>query len=181
MIKTKASLAKNIDENSSFKVIKFDGTSKTRLPKTAPPKSGNKSESEDSEFERVFGDGPRKKKSKTSKDDVTYQSVRREIINFGIAGSAASDKIDLNQQLAIKLGAKPPKNPSRNYKEILEEKRKQKLEDKKVNNRNIFGSSASLQYKSLKKKPRNDGLLKRYGKVEKGDREEIEKSKKRKK
>lgn len=170
MIKTKASLAKKVDEDSNFTVVKFDNSSRKRLPKTAPPKSGNKSDS-DSDFERVFGDGPKRKKSKNSKDEPTYQSVRREVINFGIAGSTGSDKIE---QLAISLGARPQKLPGRNYKEILEEKRKQKLEDGKVNKRAIFGTSASLQNKNQKKKTRkDDGLLKRYGKVEKGDKEQI--------
>ena len=103
MIRTKASLAKQIDSDTNFQVTKYDAT-KRKLPKTKPPGAGNKSESEDSEFERIFGDGPKKKKSKKSKTEVTFQSARREIINFGIAGSLSSDKIDLNQQLAIKLG-----------------------------------------------------------------------------
>lgn len=78
MIKTKASLVKKVEPNSSFKLITFD-SQKRRLPKTKPPTNGNKSESEDSEFERVFGDGPKKKKPKKGKDDVTFQSARREV------------------------------------------------------------------------------------------------------
>lgn len=169
MIRTKASLSKQVDGDSSFKVIKFDGK-KSRLPKTKPPNSGGgNSDSEDSEFERIFGDGPKKKKSKKDKKEVTFQSARREIINFGIAGSTASEKLDMNQQLAIKLGAKPPKKIGRNYKEILEEKRKQKEDESAVNKRTIFGTSASLQFRSQKKQGsrKHDGLLKRYGKVEK--------------
>lgn len=173
MIRTKASLAKQADPKSPFQLIKFDETTRKRLPKTAPPtkSSGNKSESEDSEFERVFGDGPKKKKLKKGKDEVTFQSARREIINFGIAGSGNSEKLSLNTQLAIKLGAKPLKKPARNYKEILEEKKKQKELDQSVNKRTIFGTSASLQYRSQKRKAgrKGDGLLKRYGKVEKDD------------
>jgi len=61
MIKTKASMAKQIDPES-IQVVKFEGTRK-KLPPTKPPHAENKSESEDSEFERVFGDGPKKKKS----------------------------------------------------------------------------------------------------------------------
>jgi Domain of unknown function (DUF4602) len=168
MIRTKASLAKPALAESSFTVIKYD-PKKRRLPKTLPPNasSGNKSDSEDSEFERIFGDGPKKKKSKKDQAEVTFQSARKEIINFGIAGSSASHKLELNIQLAIKLGAKPLKKVGRNYKEILEEKRKQKIEEDGINKRTIFGTSASLQYRNQKRKPRRDGLLKRYGKVEK--------------
>lgn len=173
MIRTKASLAKLGASSDTFQVVKFDETSRKRLPKTAPPTkpTGHKSESEDSEFERVFGDGPKRKKPKKGKSEVTFQSARREIINFGIAGSGASEKVNLNQQLAIKLGAKPLKKPARNYKEILEEKRQQKEQNESVNKRTIFGTSASLQYRSQKRKAgRKDvGLLKRYGKVEKDD------------
>lgn len=184
MIRTKASLAKQTKADSAFQIVKFD-EKKTKLPKTRPPNSagvGNNSESEDSEFERVFGDGPSRKKSKKDKKEVTFQSARREIINYGIAGSSRTEKIDLNQQLAIKLGAKPAKNVARNYKEILEEKRLQKEQDKTVNKRTIFGTSASLQYRHQKKKTsRNDGLLKRYGRVEKDDKQPSTDSRKRKK
>jgi Domain of unknown function (DUF4602) len=176
MIRTKASLAKQVNADTSFQVIKFDGK-KTKLPKTRPPnaKDGNKSESEDSEFERVFGDGPKRKKSKKDKKDVTFQSARREIINFGIAGSDRNSKTDLNQQLAIKLGAKPPKNVGRNYKEIFEEKQQQKKEQNAINTRTVFGTSASLQYRSQKRKgsQKKDGLLKRYGKVEKDSHQKV--------
>lgn len=180
MIRTKASLAQKLDSDA-VQVVVFDGKKK-RLPKTLPPsKTGNDGEeSDDSEFERVFGDGgPRKKKPK--KNEVTYDSARREIINFGIAGSSSSDKVDLNQQLAIKLGAKPPKRQARNYKEILEDKRKEKELDETVNKRTIFGTSASLQYRSQKRKaPKRDGLLKRYGKVEKESKEQGSAGRKRK-
>lgn len=181
MIRTKASIMKANAAESNFQVVTFDNK-KGKLPKTAPPgKLASKSDS-DSEFERVFGDGPRKKKARKGKEDVTFQSARREIINFGIAGSSNSDKINLNQQLAIKLGAKPAKKPARNYKEILEEKRLQKEQDKTINKRTIFGTSASLQYRNQKRKPsRKDvGLVKRYGKVEKADKQEQHTEKKRK-
>lgn len=179
MIRTKASLAQKLDSDA-VQVVVFDGKKK-RLPKTLPPsKTGNEGEeSDDSEFERVFGDGPRKKKPK--KNEVTFDSARREIINFGIAGSSSSDKLDLNQQLAIKLGAKPPKRQARNYKDILEDKRKEKALDEAVNKRTIFGTSASLQYRSQKKPaPKRDGLLKRYGKVEKESKDQGGAGRKRK-
>lgn len=101
MIRTKASIAKQATAYTTFQLVKFDAQ-RSRLPKTAPPQveSGNKSGSDDSEFERIFGDGPsKKKKLKKGKKEVTYESARKEIINFGIAGSKANEKLDLNQQL----------------------------------------------------------------------------------
>lgn len=179
MIRTKASIANEVEADSTFQLVKFEGR-KRRLPKTAPPKSADKKEDSDSEFERVFGDGPKKKPKKEK--EVTFQSARREVINYGISGSASSDKINLNQQLAIKLGAKPDKKVSRNYKKILEEKRQQKDQDATVNRRTIFGTSASLQYRSQKHKSsrKNVGLTKRYGKVEKANDQPNSNSRKRK-
>lgn len=173
MIKTKASLV-NPSNSSEFKHIKFEKKSLKTLPKTAPPKVDNEKrkkqdddeESDDSEFERIFGDGPKKSKKKDKK--TTFESARREIINYGIAGSNVTERSDLSQQLAVKLGAKPAKNVSRNYKDILEEKRKQKFEVK-VDMRKISGSFASHQLRN-QKKSRNkapDGLLKQYGRVDK--------------
>lgn len=176
MIKTKASLL-DPSNSTEFKHIKFEKKSLKTLPKTAPPKIDNEKkqnkkhddeeESDDSEFERIFGDGPKKSKKKDQK--LTFESARREIINFGIAGSHVTEKSDLSQQLALKLGAKPAKNPSRNYKEILEEKRNQKFEGK-VDMRKISGSFASHQLRNQKKsrnKKGSDGLLKNYGRVDK--------------
>ncbi|KAG5671833.1 hypothetical protein PVAND_002007 [Polypedilum vanderplanki] len=172
MIKTKASIVKEKEAESEFKVIKFEGLK--RLPKTKPPTQKEKKlNSEDEEFEAIFGDGPKKQKPKKDKSAVTFDRARREVMNFGISGSNASDKNDHIQQLLIKLGARPPKNKERNYKEILEEKKKQKDEDDKVNKRTLFGTSASLQYRSQKKKSRNDDLLKSYGKLDKDSLRQI--------
>jgi Domain of unknown function (DUF4602) len=49
-----------------------------------------------------------------------------QVINFGLSGLGTADKKSAQIALAIKLGAKAPKQKPRNYKEILEEKRKQK-------------------------------------------------------
>lgn len=174
MIKTKASLAL-AQNHSDFKHIKFEKKSLKTLPKTAPPKldtdkkkKDDDENSEDSEWEAIFGDGPKKPK-KEDKLKPTFESARREVINFGIAGSNVTERSDLSQQLAVKLGAKPAKNQARNYKEILEEKRRNKGEDK-VDMRKFSGSFASHQLRNQKKSRHNkanDGLLKQYGRVDK--------------
>jgi hypothetical protein len=173
MIKTKASLIKEKEAAKCFKVVKAEAPK--RLPKTAPPNGFKKEEnSEDEAFNEIFGDGP-KRRPKKDKNQVTFDSARREILNFGLSGKNADEKSDQTEQLLIKLGAKPLKKKSRNYKEILEEKRKEKLEGEKINRRALFGTSATLQYQNQSKK-RDDGLLKKYGRVAKKDRESIKKS-----
>lgn len=173
MIKTKASIIKENEAVKSFKVVKLEVPK--RLPKTAPPNNFKKNEnSEDEAFNEIFGDGP-KRKAKKDKNQVTFDSARREILNFGLSGKSADEKSDQTEQLLIKLGAKPLKKKARNYKEILEEKKKEKLEGEKVNKRTLFGTSATLQYRNQSQK-RDDGLLKKYGKVSKRDRESVKHS-----
>ncbi|KAL7019717.1 hypothetical protein ACKWTF_011220 [Chironomus riparius] len=168
MIKTKASLLKEKEQNvvKEFKAVKFEGLK--RLPKTKPPQSyDNKNkDTDDEEFDAIFGDGPRKRPKK-DKNEVTFDKARREILNLGISGANATDQSDQITQLLVKLGAKPPKRQARNYKEILDERKKMKDEDSKINKRAIFGTSASLQYRGQKKTSRNDGLLRSYGRVDK--------------
>lgn len=129
----------------------------------------------DDDFDDIFGDGPskRKKPSKPDNSVFNYKTARNEIINLGMSGFDAKSKQSAQVELAIKLGAKSPKKQQRNYKEILAEKKLEKLEAKKINPRTIFGASASLQLRGQNKKgfkggkKKDDGLLKRYGKVEK--------------
>jgi Domain of unknown function (DUF4602) len=176
MIKTKASLNKDKQLEKEFKIIKLEGLK--RLPSTKPPQIKNefdkfktvRNSNSDDEFEAIFGDF--KPKRKKSSNEITYESARREVMNFGIAGS--KEKSNYTKQLLIKLGAKKPKNTARNYKEILNEKQQQKLEESKINKRAIFGTSHSLQYRNQRKVAnRDDGLLKKYGKIDKANKKNI--------
>lgn len=107
---------------------------------------------------------------------MDFKKAQKDVINFGVAGiSDRMKKDEAEIALAITLGAKPPKKVFKNYKTILEEKRKAKQEDSKTNN-NIskkfqFGATQSYQKyvagktmkKSNKKQPKN--VLEAYGKV----------------
>lgn len=173
MIKTKASIVKEQDAEKCFQAIKVEKLKK--LPKTKPPQQsfGSKNKINDSDDDMIFGDGDIKNRRSNKKKEVTFDSARKEILNFGLSAKSQDEKSNQTEQLLIKLGAKPLKRMAKNYKEILEEKRKEKLKDSIVNKRTKYGTSASLQYQSQsKKKParNNDGLLKRYGRVEKSDR-----------
>lgn len=177
MIKTKASFLKHQEAEKSFKVVKCEKLK--RLPKTKPPQSFNSKNDEDDEFNQIFGDGSSQSyKRKSKKQEVTFDGARKEILNFGLSAKSGNEKSNQTEQLLIKLGAKPLKRKAKNYKELLDEKRKLKLEDASVNKRAISGTSATLQYQSQSKKKirKNDGLLKRYGRVEKSDRNNLSKS-----
>lgn len=114
-----------------------------------------------------------KKKKKPDDSVFNYKTARNEVINFGMSGFDAKSKQSAQVELAIKLGARPLKQKHKNYKEFLAEKKLEKVETSKINPRTIFGASASLQLRGQNKKgytagkKKDDGLLQRYGKVEK--------------
>lgn len=180
MIKTKASQIKELKAKENFKAVKFEKLK--RLPKTAPPQSYKNAKDSDDEFNEVFGDGAGRSKKSTRNKEVTFDSARREILNFGISGKNADVKSNQTEQLLIKLGAKPTKQKGKNYKLLLDEKRKLKADSANINTRSLFGTSATLQYRSQKQPStshknktikKNDELLKQYGKLSKADRKNI--------
>lgn len=59
-------------------------------------------------------------------NELDMKRVRQEVFNFGISGYGFEDQQKAKIALAVKLGAKPPKNPYRNYKELTEEKKLEK-------------------------------------------------------
>ena len=64
-----------------------------------------------------------KKKNELTLD---MRRTRMEIFKFGISGLDETAKVDAKTAHAIKLGAKPPKNKSINYKDLLQEKKREK-------------------------------------------------------
>lgn len=115
-------------------------------------------------------------KEQSDKSSIDLQRARKEVINLGLSGF--SDKLEKEEaeiQLAIKLGAKPPKKQYKNYKEILLEKKQvtktHQTTSEKVAKKHQFGATQSFQkyltgnrHKS-KRNPKN--VLESYGKVNK--------------
>ncbi|KAK5650913.1 hypothetical protein RI129_001942 [Pyrocoelia pectoralis] len=65
--------------------------------------------------------------SKSKKNDFfDVKKARYEVLKFGISGFEQHKKEEAKIRLAIKLGAKPPKNKYKNYKALLEERKKEK-------------------------------------------------------
>ncbi|XP_076316277.1 40S small subunit processome assembly factor 1-like [Tachypleus tridentatus] len=65
-----------------------------------------------------------------SKDrpELDLQKARYEVLKFGISGFEKQRKEEAEIALAIKLGAKPPKNQYVNYKQLIEERKQKKTE-----------------------------------------------------
>lgn len=71
-----------------------------------------------------------KSKSKNDDDALDMKRVRHEVFNFGISGYNFQDQQKAKIALAVKLGAKPPKNKYQNYKELQETKKQVKEKEK---------------------------------------------------
>jgi hypothetical protein len=134
-----------------------------------------KDDDSESELDDIFCDTPRRKKKTVEDSSFNMTRARNEVINFGMSGFDTADKKSAQIALAIKLGAKPPKNKHRNYKEILEEKRKVRLEqnssDVRKEKRQQFGAEASFQtnaqmYRERQKRAAG-GVTASYGNVKK--------------
>lgn len=86
-------------------------------------------------FETYKKKNPTKKPGadKKGKDDgggLDMKRVRHEVFNFGISGYNFQDQQKAKIALAVKLGAKPPKNQYKNYKDLQAENKEAKVKAK---------------------------------------------------
>lgn len=103
------------------------------------------------------------------KQELEMKRVRYEVMKFGMSGFKGAEAEEAEVALAISLGAKPPKRKGINYKQLKEERKKQK-ETQLQDVTRVSGLEKSLTKDKSKKIPRkkgSDGLLGVYGKVNK--------------
>ncbi|VEN35970.1 unnamed protein product [Callosobruchus maculatus] len=108
-----------------------------------------------------------------NKNDKVYniKRLKQEIKSFTLQN--AENKKEAKIQLAIKLGAKPPKNKYTNYKTLVKEKQKQKQREMKAAAFQQLGKNShgrcNAKGKSYdrKRKKEKGGILDIYGKVTK--------------
>ncbi|KAJ8875086.1 hypothetical protein PR048_022977 [Dryococelus australis] len=107
-------------------------------------------------------------------DLVDMKKVRHEVFKFAMSGYDPSQKEEAKINLAIKLGAKPPKKKYYNYKELrkMKEEAKEK-EDMRVKlqmiGKNNLGKSNKKGLRRMPgklRKAEKDGILESYGKVD---------------
>lgn len=120
------------------------------------------------------GESDNRARPTTSKtEELSMKKVRFEVFKFAQSALSAPDKQKSKIELAIKLGAKPPKNKYKNYKQLKEDKVKE-LQEAKRNNElyNIPIQTRIPAYKlklnkgTLRCKRRiGSGILNVYGKV----------------
>ncbi|XP_029175778.1 uncharacterized protein C1orf131-like [Nylanderia fulva] len=119
-------------------------------------------------------DGSHSKEDQNSKtpaemkaqQEKEMKKLRYEMIKFGMTGFEKSKARRAKVELAISLGAIPPKNRRTNYKAL--KARQQKEKEKKKEEKHISGFTSSLRKSKSKKQHKKDsGILGVYGKVSK--------------
>lgn len=101
--------------------------------------------------------------------EFDLKRAKHEVLNFGISGFETNDKVAAKIALAVKLGARPPKNPYTNYKDLLAEKKKQRQDAVEQSAMMQLGKNAqgvaSVTYKKLhnaRRKKKLDGQITRH-------------------
>lgn len=106
IVPTRAMLLQKEQAETQFKaVIHESHKAKQRGPKAAAPK-------------RAAGD--------KDDDEPDMKRMKNEVFNFGISGYTFQDRQKAKIALAVKLGAKPPKNEYKNYKALQAENKQAK-------------------------------------------------------
>lgn len=160
IIPTKAMLLRHKQAQNEFKAVVFE-TYKSK-------KSGGSSK---------LAANKRKGDGKEQNDEIDMKRVRNEVFNFGISGYDFKDREKAKVALAVKLGAKPPKNEYKNYKQLQSEKKEEKAKREeeayiRTVGKNSKGMAAVSCNKLVnrftkKKKSTNTvgGIMQHYGKV----------------
>ncbi|XP_012062252.1 PREDICTED: uncharacterized protein C1orf131 homolog [Atta cephalotes] len=94
------------------------------------------------------------------------KKLRYEIIKFGMSGFEKPKARRAKVELAISLGAIPPKNRRMNYKALKTRQKIEKEKKKEEGHKSGFTSSL-LKPKSKKAQKKDSGILQVYGKVPK--------------
>lgn len=101
--------------------------------------------------------------------EFDLKRAKHEVLNYGISGFETNDKVAAKIALAVKLGARPPKNTYTNYKDLLAEKKKQRQDAVEQSAMMQLGKNAqgvaSVTYKKLhnaRRKKKLDGQITRH-------------------
>lgn len=114
IIPTKAMLLKKKEAVKEFKAVVFEThkSKKSEGTKKFPQKR------------------PSGVKDNDEQDGLDMKRVRHEVFNFGISGYNFQDQQKAKVALAVKLGAKAPKNSYKNYKDLQAENKEAKAKAK---------------------------------------------------
>jgi hypothetical protein len=138
-------------------------------------KSNNIRNNRIKQHDDVEADNDSKLDEKT-RQEKEMKRFRYDIIKFGMSGLDKQKFKHAKMALAISLGAKPPKNKRKNYKKLIEERKKIAAQEaKKLKFASGFSASKLLMKhknkdnskSNTKKSKKSNGILDIYGKVDK--------------
>ncbi|GJQ88254.1 hypothetical protein Trydic_g13242 [Trypoxylus dichotomus] len=103
-------------------------------------------------------------------NEIDMKRARFEVIKFGMSGFDKQRKEKAKVQLAVKLGAKPPKQKYKNYKVILKTKKIEKNQEAKLKQKQQQPKAQNMKISTFKKdidkkRKQEKGILNIYGKV----------------
>lgn len=102
------------------------------------------------------------------KQEIEMKRLRWDVMKFGSSGFDKKTKNKAKVELAISLGAIPPKNRAMNYKRLQEKRKLEKTKEEDTPERQSGITNSLKSTKIKKKRVRKDtGILGVYGKVEK--------------
>ncbi|KAG4076099.1 hypothetical protein HA402_011445 [Bradysia odoriphaga] len=152
LIPTKAALAKKSQSLDQFKCTTFESHKPKQKSLT------------DKKLDNI---------DKTLKNIFDMKRAKHEVFSFGTSGLESKDKEVAKIAFAVKLGAKPPKNKYKNYKELLAEKKVLQEKERESDALSKVGKNAqggaSVTYKQIKnanrKRKLNAPINQHYGVV----------------
>jgi len=169
---TSSSLTRVTKKNSIENVVEFNSkkstqpTSKIRENATKPKfsktfKAKDSDDDEDDDEENImekdiFSNKRHSTKSKEPNENMSLKQAKFDVFKFGIKGFTKEDQESAKIQLAVKLGAAPPKNKCINYKELVNLKNKEKQEKEQLIKENrLFEAKVAMSHKNFSIKKKN--------------------------
>ncbi|XP_043476878.1 uncharacterized protein C1orf131 homolog [Leptopilina heterotoma] len=144
----------------NFTIVNYEAPKKKQ--KSSEIKSSSSLKIIDNSVEEKDDMDPRRKQ------ELEMKRARFEVMKFGMSGLKKTKAKEAKIALAISLGARPPKNRRRNYKEILKEKEIEKIKESKRKTKTYSGVNDSLKKRKTRRKVKKDsGILGVYGTVRK--------------
>ena len=138
----------------------------TSVAYEAPKKKKTKTSIDQKEFKPEISEDEKPPMDLRKQQEIEMKRARFEVIKFGMTGLKKKKAQEAKIALAVSLGAKPPRNKKKNYKEILNEKKLQKVKEERQ--KTTSGLTQSLKKpKKRRKFNKESGILGVYGKVQK--------------
>ncbi|KAJ8675195.1 hypothetical protein QAD02_010981 [Eretmocerus hayati] len=182
-VSTRATLGKRNAEKL-HEVTVYEAHKKKKNPNKIHFKKENVSKDRDDIFDEGLDDGTENNEQPIDdrrKQELEMKKFRYDIIKFGMSGLEKQKARQAKVALAISLGAKPPKNKKKNYKRLIEQRKMEKVREKKKD-KFVSGYDSSqitltkhknkAKTKSKDTKDKND-ILGVYGKVTKDKKTKV--------